>query len=295
MGPAPTTSNARFVVITGLSGSGKSTALKALEDLGFYAVDNLPVGLLPAFVKLPLDEAGVPFKAALVMDLRSAKFLERFPQVYADLQSQGFNLELLFLEAADQVLISRFSTTRRQHPLVGPGEPLREGIRRERALLEPIRGQANQVLDSSRHTVHDLKREVAALYSRLAPPAAMQLNIVSFGFKNGLPTEADLVMDLRFLPNPYFSEQLRPLDGRDPRVVDFIFDSEVTSEFLNRFKYLLDFLVPRYHQEGKSRLTLALGCTGGKHRSVAVSEWLAKQLGQTGHSVTLRHRDVHLG
>lgn len=287
--------NARFVVITGLSGSGKSTALKALEDLGFYAVDNLPVELLPAFVNLPLEYVGEPFKAALVMDVRAPRFVESFPRIFQDLSDRGFELEILFLEASDEALLRRFSQTRRQHPLTEVRGNLLDGIKRERRLLEPFRLRATQIMDTSRFTVHELRQEVLRLYSRLAPPAAMQVNFMTFGFKYGLPPESDLVMDVRFLANPYFVDELRSLDGRDAAVVDYLFKQETTVAFLSRFKELLAFLLPLYHQEGKSQLTVAVGCTGGKHRSVAVVEWLAKELAGPGYRLTIRHRDISLG
>ena len=280
------------MVITGLSGTGKSTALKALEDLGFYAVDNLPVGLLPAFVKLPLRHVGESFQAALVIDVRAHDFVERFPPTYLRLANQGHNLELLYLEASDEVLIRRFSQTRRQHPLSGRDGSLREGLERERALLRPVKEMANQIIDTSRFTVHDLRQEVLNLYSQGGKPARMQLNLITFGYKYGLPQEADLVMDVRFLDNPYFVDDLRNLDGRDLRVVDFIFKKEGSGEFLKKFKELLEFLIPAYQREGKTQLTVAFGCTGGHHRSVAVAEWLLRELKAHGVRLTLRHRDI---
>ena len=287
--------NARFVVITGLSGSGKSTVLKALEDMGFYAVDNLPAELLPAFVNLPLEYVGEPFKAALVMDVRTPRFVEVFPPILHDLLDKGYRLELLFLEAEEDVLIRRFSQTRRHPPLAGQGESVATGLKKERELLEAVKAQASQVLDTSRFTIHQLKQEIFRLYSRLAPPAKLQINLISFGYKYGIPREADMAMDVRFLANPYFVDQLRPLDGRDQRVVDYVFKQATTTEFLKRFKGLLEFLIPLYHKEGKSQLTVAIGCTGGKHRSVAISEWLAGELKSPECRVTLRHRDVELG
>ncbi|MBU1154422.1 MAG: RNase adapter RapZ [Proteobacteria bacterium] len=283
---------ARFVVITGLSGTGKSTALKALEDLGYYAVDNLPVGLLPAFVKLPLRHVGESFQAALVMDVRAHDFVERFPRTFLRLANQGHNLELLYLEASDEVLIRRFSQTRRQHPLSGPGGLVREGLDRERALLMPLKELANQIIDTSRFTVHDLRQEVVNLYRQSGEPARIQINFITFGFKYGLPQEADLVMDVRFLANPYFVDELRHLDGREPQVVDFIFRGQESKEFLKKFKELLEFLIPAYQREGKTQLTVALGCTGGHHRSVAVAEWLVRNLATSGVRLTLRHRDI---
>jgi UPF0042 nucleotide-binding protein len=288
-------SNARFVVITGLSGSGKSTALKALEDMGFYAVDNLPAELLPAFVNLPLEYVGEPFKAALVMDVRTPRFVEVFPPILNDLMDKGYGLELLFLEAEEDVLIRRYSQTRRQPPLAAKGDSVASGLQKERELLEPVKAQATQVLDTSRFTIHQLKQEIFRLYSLLAPPARLHVNLMSFGYKYGIPREADVAMDVRFLANPYFVDSLRPLDGRDQRVVDYVFKQATTNDFLNRFKGLLDFLIPLYHKEGKSQITIAIGCTGGKHRSVAISEWLAKELTSPECRVTLRHRDVELG
>jgi UPF0042 nucleotide-binding protein len=290
-GPA---ANARFVVITGPAGAGKSTALKTFEDLGFYAVDNLPVELLPSFVHLPLGKPGDPFRAALVMDLRTPRFAEGFPRIYRDLASRGYNLELLFLEADDEALLRRFSQTRRQHPLARPGETVAEGIARERGLLEPIKAQASQVLDTSRFTIHELRRELTRLFSQEAGPAPLQVNLMSFGYKYGLPREADLVMDVRFLANPYFVNGLQELDGCDPRVVDYVLQGEVAAAFLRKFKDLLEFLIPLYHREGKSQLTVAIGCTGGRHRSVVVAEWLARSLRSPHYRLTLRHRDKDL-
>lgn len=287
--------NARFVVITGLSGSGKSTVLKALEDLGFYAVDNLPAELLPAFVNLPLEYVGEPFKAALVMDVRTPRFVEVFPPILHDLLDKGYSLELIFLEAEEDALIRRFSQTRRHHPLADKGESLSAGLKKERELLEPIRAQATQILDTSRFTIHELRKEISRIYSQLAPPARLQVNLLSFGYKYGIPREADVAMDVRFLANPYFIDNLRSLDGRDQRVVDYVFKQAATTDFLNRFKGLLEFLIPLYHKEGKSQLTIAIGCTGGRHRSVAISQWLAGELKSPDCRVTLRHRDVELG
>ncbi|MCA1988657.1 MAG: RNase adapter RapZ [Desulfarculus sp.] len=294
MNEANLRANARFVVITGLSGSGKSTALRALEDLGFYAVDNLPVELLPAFVTLPLGSAGEPFRAALVMDIRAPRFVENAPQVFIDLANRGFSLDILFLEASDAALVRRFSQTRRHHPLASDNDTIQDGIQRERLLMEPLRQQAAQIVDTSRFTTHELRREIFRLYSELAPPAPLQVNLLSFGFKYGLPPEADMVLDVRFLANPYFIHDLRQLDGQDARVVDYVFKQEDTGAFLSKLKSLLDFLLPRYRQEGKSQLTLAIGCTGGRHRSVAVVEWLARELKSPECRVTVRHRDLTL-
>jgi RNase adapter protein RapZ len=290
----PPEAQARFVVITGLSGSGKSSALKALEDIGFYAVDNLPVELLPAFIKLPLKHLGDGFKAALGLDIRSPKFVETFPPLYTKMNRQGYDLELIFLEASDESLIRRFSQTRRRPPLAREGEPLEQALARERLMLEPVRSLAHQIIDTSRFTIHELKQEISCLFHGEAQPAGMQLNLLSFGYKHGLPQEADLVIDVRFLDNPYFVDELRDLDGRDPQVVDYVFRKRIARDFLIRFKALLDFLLPQYRQEGKSQITVALGCTGGRHRSVAVAQWLAQHLETSEVRLSLRHRDIDL-
>ncbi|MGD8561540.1 MAG: RNase adapter RapZ [Desulfarculaceae bacterium] len=285
---------ARFVVITGLSGSGKSTALKALEDVGYYAVDNLPIDLLPAFVNLPLDYANSDFRAALVMDVRAQGFVEKFPKILHELHNKGVELDVLFLEAKDEALLRRYSQTRRQHPLAGK-QAVIDGIKKERKLLAGLKEQASQVVDTSRYSVHELRAEITRLFSQRISRAGLQINLITFGYKHGLPAEADLVMDVRFLANPYFVDSLQALDGRDQQVVDFIFQKKATGVFLSRFSDLLDFLLPEYQQEGKSQITIAIGCTGGRHRSVAVGEWLARKLDSPEHSVTLRHRDIDLG
>lgn len=280
------------MIITGLSGSGKSTALGAMEDVGFYAVDNLPAELLPAFVDLPLRFAGGPFKAAIVMDMRDPSFLDTFPKTIDNLSGRGYPVEILFLEAGEEALVRRYSQTRRQHPLAQGDEPILKVIAREKQALAGLRSQAHQILDTSRFNIHQLRQEVSRLYSESSAPARFQVNLISFGFKYGLPLEADLVMDVRFLDNPYFVEELRELDGQDPRVVDYVCRHKDTDIFLSKFKDLLDLLLPRYHREGKSQLTVAMGCTGGRHRSVVVSEWLAEQLRDSEYRVTLRHRDI---
>lgn len=285
--------NARFIIITGLSGSGKSTALHAFEDMGFYAVDNLPVALLPAFVQLPSVMMTDVFKAALVMDLRSPDFVDKFPQSYSELVDKGFHLEILFLDAREDVLVRRFSQTRRQHPM--GGQSVLEGIRTEKQMLKQTRDMAEQIVDTSRFNVHELRQEITRIFSKLEPPANMHLNLLSFGFKYGLPIEADLVFDVRFLPNPYFVDELRNLTGCDKEVVDYIFKQPVTTEFLSKLKDMLAYLLPLYHKEGKSQLTVAIGCTGGKHRSVAMVEYLAGELKTPDNRINVRHRDIALG
>ena len=229
------------------------------------------------------------------MDARGPSFTEDFPGILRRLAGDGINIELLFLEASEEVLIRRYSQTRRQHPLAeGHGGQVVDSIRDEKKMLDPIRELATHVLDTSRLNVHELKKETKRLFAHLAIPKGFQINLISFGFKYGIPSEADLLMDVRFLPNPYFVEGLRPLDGRDRQVVDFVFGSDTTKRFLELYLGLLDFLLPLYRKEGKSSLTIGIGCTGGHHRSVAITEWLAGKLGGEDRRIALRHRDIDL-
>jgi len=283
------------LVVTGLSGSGKSTALRALEDLGYYVVDNLPVQLVSPFLELAEQQDKVPARVALGMDVRAPGFIDSFSKLYSDWAGR-YHLEMLFLEAGEEALVRRYSQTRRKHPLSEePDSGLLEGIRREREHLAALKSRAHQVIDTSRLNVHELKKQLWNIYEQLAPAVGLNVNLYSLGFKYGLPMEADLVMDVRFLPNPYFTPTLRELDGRDSAVVDYALANQVGRDFLNRFLDLLKFLIPQYLQEGRSRLSVAIGCTGGRHRSVAVTAWLAKNLSVEKCRITVRHRDVALG
>ncbi len=287
------TEQARFVVVTGLSGSGKSSVLKAMEDIGFYAVDNLPPQLLPAFVNLPVKRLDDAFKAVMGMDIRGHRFPEVFPAVFQNLAQRGFNLELLFLDASDEVLTRRFSETRRVHPLAGGQDvSLATGISRERALMEPIKAIATQILDTSNLTIHQLRKAIGDMFRENNITAGMRINIMSFGFKKGLPVEADLVFDVRFLPNPHFVDELRPQTGLDKPVADYVFKEKVTKQFQKHLLDMLSFLIPQYQAEGKSRLTIAIGCTGGRHRSVALAKWLHSELKSEELPTFVRHRDL---
>ena len=277
----------RIVVVTGVSGAGKSTALRALEDLGFYCVDNLPSPLIGKFAELATSSEVV--KAALVIDTREGEFLLGAGEALRALKTSGLaTVEVLFLDAPDEVLKRRFSETRRRHPLAEVD--LEAGLRRERQLLIGLREEADAVIDTGRLSVHQLKDIVTERYAR---PGSVQLGLtfVSFGFKHGMPSEADVVLDVRFLPNPFFVEALAPKTGVDPEVASFVLQNDDAREFLRHALALLRFLLPRCEEEGKSYLTVAIGCTGGRHRSVAVAIELARQLGE-GYSVTVRHRDV---
>lgn len=282
----------RLVIITGLSGSGKSLAARCFEDLGYYCVDNLPVLLIPPFYDLIQRSAEQIHRAALVIDVREGRFLDELPERLQDLRARRAPVVLLFLESSDEVLKRRFSETRRPHPISAEGLPLEDAIRAERRALSRIRDLADRILDTSRFNAHELRAFLEASFGPAAGRDRLNVHVVSFGFKYGVPAEADLVFDVRFLPNPYFVERLRPLDGTRPEVRDFLKERRETSEFLARIRDLLHFLVPLYVAEGKSYLTVTLGCTGGKHRSVALAEEIREQLAERGLSVVVTHRDL---
>ncbi|MBU2489923.1 MAG: RNase adapter RapZ [Proteobacteria bacterium] len=279
-----------IVIITGLSGSGKSTALAALEDAGFFCVDNLPVALLPKFLELPLESVSGVTRFAFVMDLRERGFLQAQRAVFEELARQGFEPFILFLEASEEELLRRYSETRRQHPLAGEGS-VADGIRLEKERLAPLRQAAGRVLDTTRQNVHELKAQILTLAEKNAPVARMRITVMSFGFKYGAPGEADLVMDVRFLPNPFFVPELKDLSGEDPAARDFVLAREESTRFLEKLFDLLDFLVPRYERERKSYLTLAFGCTGGRHRSVTIAREVWHHIRESGREPVLTHRD----
>jgi len=285
---------ARLVVVTGLSGSGRSAALKAFEDIGFTCVDNLPLPLFPAFVGLA-QESKEEFRSAIGIDIREKDFPERFPVLYRDLKSQGLAaLELLFLDASDQTIVRRFSETRRPHPLARGTTPLLDGIRRERTVLAEVRKLADRVIDTSDYTVHDLRQAIERHYAADDSGRPMVITLVTFGYKYGVPYDLDLLFDVRFLPNPHFVPELRPHTGEDQRVREYIMTPPDSAEFLARLHDFIEYLLPRYRSEGKSYLTIGLGCTGGRHRSVAVSLMIAERLGRKGFDVILKHRDKEI-
>ena len=283
----------RVVVVTGLSGSGKSTAIKAFEDLDYFCVDNLPVALLPDFLSLREKSSEDLWHIALGMDIREPSFLESYPKVFSELRGRGTDLEILFLEATDDDLQRRFSLTRRKHPLVGEGTVL-DRIRAESERLKDLKGMATRVIDTSNLNVHELKRMISRLYTIYPEEDTLQVNVLSFGFKYGVPAEADIVMDVRFLPNPFFVNELRDLNGTQEPVIKFVLQQEQTQLFLEKFSELIDYLLPRYHEEGKKYLTIAVGCTGGKHRSVVITEQLRQKLSGLGYPVIAGHRDIEM-
>jgi UPF0042 nucleotide-binding protein len=282
--------NLRIVIITGLSGSGKSTVSRAMEDMGFFCVDNLPIALLPKLFELRSASLGEHSKIALVMDLREKDFLKTYPEVFTWLRNEGFQLEILFLEASDEVLVRRYSQTRRTHPLA-EGCGVLDGIRKEREMLANLRLMATMVIDTSMYNVHQLQGAIRDLFGQRPPGRRMSLTFLSFGYSHGIPQEADLVIDARFLPNPYFVEELKDLPGTDARIRDYLFGFEETQDFVNRFQGLLEYLLPFYEREGKAYLTVAVGCTGGKHRSVAIAQKMGSIFAER-FPVRLRHRDI---
>jgi UPF0042 nucleotide-binding protein len=281
-----------FIILTGLSGSGKSQAIRALEDLGYFCVDNLPTTLIPTLAKLSQRGGGDIEKVAIVVDVREGNFLSQFPKVFRRLRAmRGLNAMLIFLEADTAALVRRFSETRRPHPLA-PGRSVREGIRDERARLNAIRDMADEIVDTSDMTVHELRQFFMGL-SRDRARASLVVTLLSFGYKHGVPVDADLMFDVRCLPNPHFVRGLRRRTGRDRAVADFLERDASTRQFMDRLADYLRYVLPHYVAEGKSYLTIGIGCTGGRHRSVMIAERLRKALADIpGARVRVRHRDI---
>jgi UPF0042 nucleotide-binding protein len=280
----------QILIITGLSGSGKTNVARALEDIGWFCVDNLPSALIPRFAEM-LHGSDDLHRSALVVDMREREFLKQFPHVFRQLRGKGVAVSLLFLEADEKALVRRFSETRRPHPLA-INQPAIEGIREEREALRPIRKMADMILDTSEYTVHGLRDYIKEHYDVRDQAAPLVLGVMSFGYKYGVPSEADLVFDVRFLPNPNFVPKLKPLTGGDPAVVRYMRRQEDTDSFLKKLHSFLDYVLPRYVREGKSYLTVGIGCTGGRHRSVMIANELAAYLGAKGFPVRVRHRDL---
>ncbi|MBB6145412.1 UPF0042 nucleotide-binding protein [Silvibacterium bohemicum] len=278
-----------LVILTGLSGSGKASALKAFEDLGYYAVDNLPVELLPRFAELVAQSMEIT-RAALVVDVREGQRLEKFPALLKQLREQ-LDTTVVYLEASQPVLLRRFSETRRPHPL-GREKMVGPAIQAERKLLDPVRNVADILIDTSRFNVHELRAYIQNQFERESDGKSLLVSSISFGYKNGVPLEADLVFDVRFLPNPHFIPEFRNLTGRHPKVIGYVGHFPQTQEFLKRVTEMLLFLLPHYIHEGKSYLTVAFGCTGGQHRSVMIAEEIKKRLAKEGYRVKTAHRDM---
>jgi len=290
--PRPARGTRRFIILTGLSGSGKSHAIRALEDLGYFCIDNLPTTLIPTIAELSARDYGGIEKVAIVVDVREGGFLRDFPKVYRKLRAtKGVEPMLIFLEASHSALVRRFSETRRPHPLAR-NRSVTEGIREERSKLNAIRSMADLILDTSNLTVHELRDVFQKLSRETARRAEMVVNLVSFGYKHGVPVDADLIFDVRCLPNPHFVDRLRHMTGRDRPVVQYMMRHASTKEFIDRLTSFLRFALPQYVQEGKSYLTIGIGCTGGQHRSVMIAEALRKSLASVKNvRLRVKHRD----
>ncbi len=285
----------RFVVVTGMSGGGKKTALRMLEDVGFYCVDNLPVELIEKFVELLGSPGGEVSKVALGVDVRANQGFERVPEILNKLKAAGYPLEILYMEAGDDTLLKRYKESRRMHPLSPEGR-IEEGIRKEREILSPIKKQADYIMDSSRLLTRDLKEELDKIFVKDEGYNNLMVTIESFGFKHGIPQDADLVFDVRFLPNPFYIDELKYLSGNDQPVRDYVMGFEEAGIFLQKLQDMIEFLIPNYVKEGKSNLVVAIGCTGGKHRSVTLASSLYDRMKKrTDIGFKLTHRDVTAG
>jgi len=280
-----------IIIITGLSGSGKSTALAAFEDVGYYCVDNLPVDLLTKFLELPIQEATDISGLVFVMDLREKGFLTKYPSVFESLRQKGYHFKVLFLEADEETLLKRYSQTRRHHPL-SQDKGLLDGIRTEKSQLQGLREIADSIINTSHMTVHQLKASIFDIAQTSTKQQTTRISVLSFGYKYGIPLEADLVMDVRFLPNPYFVPELKALDGESEKIQEYVLRNSVSRKFLKKYLDLLEYLLPLYEKEGKSYLTIAVGCTGGRHRSVVISRTVYNHLKKMGMPVELTHRDI---
>ncbi len=280
----------RFIVVTGISGAGKSQAAKYLEDMGFFCVDNLPPSLIPKFAEICFQSKGKMDKVALVIDIRGGVLLNDFFPGLTALKEAGFSYDILFLEASDDVLVKRFKESRRTHPLAADGR-LIKGIEQERDILQEIKEKANYIIDTSELTPRQLREEILNIVVDGNDYKGLIINVISFGFKYGIPTDCDLVFDVRFIPNPFYVSSMKKLTGKHEAVKEYVMRHPETQEFLQKLEGMLDFLIPNYVKEGKSHLVIGIGCTGGKHRSVTIADSLYKALGEQ-HRVIIEHRDI---
>ncbi len=288
-----TTEDLQLVIITGMSGAGRTVAMQSLEDQGYFTVDNLPPALIEKFAELCVQSGGAISKIALVCDLRGGEFFAPLLQILRRLKEIGFKYEILFLEAADETLVRRYKESRRRHPLSAQGQ-ITEGIARERALLAELRGQAHKIIDTTSLSSRQLREQVAEAYGQQKISERIRISVISFGFKYGIPMDADLMMDVRFLPNPYYISELRGLTGEDPKIREFLFytDKELLQNFLTSYGELLKYILPKYIEEGKAHLVIGIGCTGGQHRSVLVAKEIGSILKADNYQVSIKHRDM---
>lgn len=283
----------KFIIITGLSGSGKSEAMKALEDMGFYCVDNLPPTLIPKFAELCYQSNSTIDKVALGIDVRGRKFFEALHESLSALRKDKYPFEVLYLDCADDILLKRYKMTRRNHPLA-INRQIPEGIKMERAILEPLKEIADCIIDTSNMKPKDLKEEISKIYANGEVNNNLTISVVSFGFKHGIPADSDLVFDVRFLPNPYYVDELRSKTGEDQDVRDYVMNSDISNKFYEKLLDMINFLVPQYIEEGKHHLVISIGCTGGRHRSVTISNLISDELMKQGYRVVKKHRDFML-
>ncbi len=281
----------RFVIVTGMSGAGKSTTLKILEDIGYFCVDNLPIQLIKRFAEIAYEKDNDIDDVAIGVDIRSGVYLEQLSECLSELKAANYDYEILFLDSNDDVLIKRYKETRRNHPLARDGR-VEDGIKIERTRIAFLRKEADYIIDTTSLLTRELKTELDKIFLEDSEYSNFIVSVVSFGFKYGIPRDADLVFDVRFLPNPYYDLELRPFTGNDEPIRDFVMQHDVAKEFLNKTVDLLEFLIPNYIKEGKNGLVIAVGCTGGKHRSVTLANGIYKELELTPYSVKVEHRDI---
>ncbi|MBR5794184.1 MAG: RNase adapter RapZ [Anaerotignum sp.] len=281
----------RFVIVTGMSGAGKTSVLKFLEDINFFCVDNLPPALLPKFAELCYEQEGEIERVAMGIDIRGGRLFNDLFEVLSDLQSKGYEYEILFLDASDEVLIKRYKETRRSHPLSRNGS-IQEGILKEREILRNVKTKATYIIDTSQALTRQLKEQINGIFVENKKHENLVITIQSFGFKYGIPTDSDLVFDVRFLPNPFYISELKELTGNDEPVSSYVMQFEESQIFLNKLVDMVEFLIPLYIKEGKNNLVISIGCTGGKHRSVTLANALYQTLGQEKHTLLLQHHDI---
>ncbi|MDK2563558.1 RNase adapter RapZ [Romboutsia sedimentorum] len=283
----------KFVIVTGLSGSGKSETMRALEDMGFYCVDNLPPALITKFAELCYQPNSSIDKVALGIDIRGRKFFEALHESLSYLRKANYKHEMIYLDCSDDALLKRYKMTRRNHPL-SRNMQIPEGIKMEREIMEPLKEISDCIIDTTNMKPRDLKEEIGKIFSEGEDNNKLTISVVSFGFKHGIPADCDLVFDVRFLPNPYYLEELRPKTGDDQDVRDYVMDSDISKEFYNKLNDMIQFLVPQYIEEGKQHLVIGIGCTGGRHRSVTISNLIYEELINKGYRVVKKHRDSML-
>lgn len=282
----------KFLIVSGMSGAGKSKAASILEDFGFYCVDNMPVALIPNFAEICMANQGKYEKVALVTDVRGGETFDKLFESLSKLEQMGCPYEILFVEASPETIVHRYKESRRKHPLSSGFMPIEEAVRNERQVLKSVRDRANYIIDTTALSTAKLRDQLRKLFASGEPAAQMSVNVVSFGYKYGIPIEADLVLDVRFLPNPFYIDELRHKCGLDQEVYDFVFQFQQTQDFMKYLERLIAFLLPLYNEEGKSVLVIAVGCTGGQHRSVAVTKALAEFIRRKGYQASESHRDM---